>query len=292
MERNGRKGSLVMEPTERWTPQSASDLYDVASWGKGYFSVGENGHVLRPPREGPGALHRSQGTGRHAGAARHQPADPDPLRRHPEAPPGRNPQRLRDRHHRAQVPGRLLLRLPDQGEPAAPGGGRGSGVRQALPLRPGSRLQTGADGRDGAGRQRDAHHLQRLQGRRVHRDGHAGPEDGPQDHPGGRKVHRAAPDPEIQPARRRAADHRPARQAGQPRLGALEILGRLPLEVRPLGHRGDARAAGAERPRHGRLPQPAALPPGQPDHQHPPDQGRGERSRRASTWTWRAPAPG
>ena len=41
MERNGRKGSLVMEPTERWTPQSASDLYDVASWGKGYFSVGD-----------------------------------------------------------------------------------------------------------------------------------------------------------------------------------------------------------------------------------------------------------
>ena len=37
--------------------------------------------------------------------------------------------------------------------------------------------------------------------------------------------------------------------------------------------------------------QPAALPPGQPDHQHPADQGRGERSRRACTSTWRAPAP-
>ena len=52
MERNGRKGSLVMEPTERWTPQLASDLYDVASWGKGYFSVGENGHVrVHPEKE-------------------------------------------------------------------------------------------------------------------------------------------------------------------------------------------------------------------------------------------------
>jgi hypothetical protein len=40
-----------MEPTERWTPQSASDLYDVASWGKGYFSVGENGHVLVHPEK-------------------------------------------------------------------------------------------------------------------------------------------------------------------------------------------------------------------------------------------------
>ena len=46
-----------------------------------------------------------------------------------------------------------------------------------LPLRPGSRLQTRADGRDGAGRQRHPDHLQRLQGRRIHRDGHAGPED-------------------------------------------------------------------------------------------------------------------
>jgi arginine decarboxylase len=51
LDRNGRKGSLVMEPTERWTPQSASDLYDVASWGKGYFSVGDNGHVLVHPEK-------------------------------------------------------------------------------------------------------------------------------------------------------------------------------------------------------------------------------------------------
>ncbi len=51
MERNGRKTSLVMEPTERWTPRVASDFYDVASWGKGYFSVGENGHVRVHPEK-------------------------------------------------------------------------------------------------------------------------------------------------------------------------------------------------------------------------------------------------
>jgi arginine decarboxylase len=43
----------VVEPTERWTPQVASDLYDVASWGKGYFSVGENGHLLVHPEKDP-----------------------------------------------------------------------------------------------------------------------------------------------------------------------------------------------------------------------------------------------
>jgi arginine decarboxylase len=53
LDRNGRKGSLVVEPTERWTPQLASDLYDVASWGKGYFSVGANGHVCVHPEKDP-----------------------------------------------------------------------------------------------------------------------------------------------------------------------------------------------------------------------------------------------
>src|SRR5580700_6475756 len=42
---------MVMEPTERWTPQVASDFYDVASWGKGYFSVGDNGHVRVHPEK-------------------------------------------------------------------------------------------------------------------------------------------------------------------------------------------------------------------------------------------------
>ena len=42
-----------MEPTERWTPQVASDLYDVASWGKGYFSVSDGGHVRVHPEKDP-----------------------------------------------------------------------------------------------------------------------------------------------------------------------------------------------------------------------------------------------
>src|SRR5689334_10700086 len=44
---------MVMEPTERWTPQVASEFYDVASWGKGYFSVGDNGHVRVHPEKDP-----------------------------------------------------------------------------------------------------------------------------------------------------------------------------------------------------------------------------------------------
>jgi arginine decarboxylase len=42
-----------MEPAERWSPHRAGELYDVASWGKGYFSVGENGHVWVHPDKDP-----------------------------------------------------------------------------------------------------------------------------------------------------------------------------------------------------------------------------------------------
>jgi arginine decarboxylase len=42
-----------MEPTERWSAERAADLYDVASWGKGYFSVDEQGHVRVHPDKDP-----------------------------------------------------------------------------------------------------------------------------------------------------------------------------------------------------------------------------------------------
>jgi len=40
---------VLREPTERWTTADASEFYDVASWGKGYFSVGDNGHLWVHP---------------------------------------------------------------------------------------------------------------------------------------------------------------------------------------------------------------------------------------------------
>jgi arginine decarboxylase len=41
--------AAVWEPTERWNIVDAGELYDVASWGKGYFSVGANGHLWVHP---------------------------------------------------------------------------------------------------------------------------------------------------------------------------------------------------------------------------------------------------
>jgi arginine decarboxylase len=46
-------GAPVREPADRWTTAEAAELYDVASWGKGYFSVGVNGHLYVHPNKDP-----------------------------------------------------------------------------------------------------------------------------------------------------------------------------------------------------------------------------------------------
>ncbi len=43
----------VREPADRWTTTDAAELYDVASWGKGYFSVGDNGNLFVHPTKEP-----------------------------------------------------------------------------------------------------------------------------------------------------------------------------------------------------------------------------------------------
>ncbi len=44
-------GAPMREPADRWTTAEAGELYDVASWGKGYFSVGANGHLWVHPNK-------------------------------------------------------------------------------------------------------------------------------------------------------------------------------------------------------------------------------------------------
>jgi arginine decarboxylase len=54
LEGNGsKKGTLVLDPTERWTLQDSRDLYDIAAWGKGYFSIDDKGHVRVHPEKDP-----------------------------------------------------------------------------------------------------------------------------------------------------------------------------------------------------------------------------------------------
>jgi arginine decarboxylase len=50
---NGGAAAPVREPADRWSIAEAAELYDVSRWGKGYFSVGQNGHVWVHPDKDP-----------------------------------------------------------------------------------------------------------------------------------------------------------------------------------------------------------------------------------------------
>lgn len=43
----------VWEPTDRWSVAHSRDLYDIDRWGKGYFSIDADGHVLVHPTRDP-----------------------------------------------------------------------------------------------------------------------------------------------------------------------------------------------------------------------------------------------
>src|SRR5688572_12119199 len=44
---------MLKDAVDRWTVADASELYEVPRWGKGYFSVGANGHILVHPNKDP-----------------------------------------------------------------------------------------------------------------------------------------------------------------------------------------------------------------------------------------------
>lgn len=44
---------MLKDASDRWTVSDAADLYEVASWGKGYFSIGPDGHLRVHPTKDP-----------------------------------------------------------------------------------------------------------------------------------------------------------------------------------------------------------------------------------------------
>jgi arginine decarboxylase len=47
------RGRTATDVGEAWTVTDATELYEVARWGKGYFSIGENGHLCVHPTKDP-----------------------------------------------------------------------------------------------------------------------------------------------------------------------------------------------------------------------------------------------
>ena len=156
--------ATVLEPAERWTHSDASDLYDVASWGKGYFSVGDNGHLwVHPTKEPKRAIDLKELVEKLELRGISLPilirfAD---ILKH----------RLGEMHQAFQnsiaehgYRGKYVCVYPDQGKSAAAGSGRSLPVRAPLSLRTGSGIEAGTAGRSGGRRQSHTDHLQRLQG--------------------------------------------------------------------------------------------------------------------------------
>ena len=134
------------------------------------------------------------------------------------APARRHPRRLPGRDHPAPVRRALLLRLPDQGQPAAAGRRGGARLRHA---------STASASRPAPSRScwpswrmadndtpiicngfKDAEFIEMaMLAQKI----------GPQHHPGRREIHRAGADPQVRREGRRPAADRHARQAGRAR---------------------------------------------------------------------------
>ena len=123
-------GRAAHDVGDAWTTVDATEMYEIARWGQGYFSIGDNGHVKIHPTKEAGPVDRSEAAGRSSAASRHQPSDADSLSRHPAAPPERHSRRVSGGHHPARIHRQIHLRLSDQGEPAA-AGRRGSAAISA-----------------------------------------------------------------------------------------------------------------------------------------------------------------
>ena len=48
-----KRSRSAHEVGDAWTIADASELYEIARWGKGYFAIGENGHVKVHPTKDP-----------------------------------------------------------------------------------------------------------------------------------------------------------------------------------------------------------------------------------------------
>ena len=143
-----------MELMEKWKIQDAVETYGVRHWGKGYFGINKAGHVTVHPNKRPDQsidlkelVDQLQARGiqlpillRFTDILRHRVGE------------------IHDAFQTAikeyDYQGDYCCVYPDQGQPAAARRRGDPRLRQAVPLRPGGRLQAGAAGRAGPDQRR------------------------------------------------------------------------------------------------------------------------------------------
>ncbi len=206
----------MIKPGSDWDIPSATSAYNIDRWGAGYFAINAQGNCQVTPLQNQGAaidvmavVQRSARAGAGLPAGHPLPG--------PAAPPRADDlQGVRQRHRGGRLPEAVPRRVPDQGQPAARGRGGNPRRGRGIPFRAGVRQQAGTlRGAGGAPRPGKRHHLQRLQGRRVHPERAAGPQAGQADHHGRREDRGAAPDRGDFPGDGRRAAGRPPRAAAE-----------------------------------------------------------------------------
>ncbi len=232
---------VAQQQQQEWGIEDAIALYMIDRWGAGFFDINAHGDMTVSPAAGAGhprAHHRrpARSPGSQSGRSS---ADPLPG---PPPPPRGDPQRgLQPRHRREQATAAPTA----ASSPSRSTSSARSSRRSSTPARPfnyglevGSKPEMFA-GLGRAQRQRVAHRLQRLQGRRLHPHRPARPQAGQEGHHRRREALRGARHRPHLHGDRRQADDRPPRQARSRRARASgPTSGRRERQVRPL-HRGD-----------------------------------------------------
>ena len=237
-----------------WTTADAADLYEIARWGNGYFSVRSDGHLLVHPDR---SVSRSIDLKQLVDRLEMRGIDLPILLRFGgilQDRLGQLHRGIRGSDSGERVSGRLLLCLSDQGQSAA-AGRRGSPASMDGPtasaLEAGSKpelLAVVALADDDT-----PDHLQRIQGCRVHRNGDAGPEDRPSHDPGRREIYRTGVDPGSV-RRSLACGRRSACGSNWPRgAGRWQASGGFRTKFGLTVSELLARPGAAPRTRHGRL---------------------------------------
>ena len=216
-EPGGANGRRSTDRRKSPGPRSLRASTASSNWGSGYFSVNADGHVAVHPTQKPGRQRRLEETGRTScgsGTSRCRCLIrfTDILRHRVGQLHAAFAKAIKEHDYRGEYRCVYPIKVNQQRHVVQEIHDHRQGVR----LRPRSRQQAGAAGGAGdRGRRQDADHLQRLQGRRIHRGGDPGDQDREEHHPGGGKIQRAGADREVRQAAQREAEHRRAGEAGR-----------------------------------------------------------------------------
>ena len=219
----------------RWSIADSRETYAIHKWGGPYFDIGDSGNIIAYPGNGSGESSHGIDLKELVDEVRERGIGLPLLIRFPEILSRGSPNQTKlsaapSRSTATKASTAASIRSRSTKTASSSNRSSSTGGLSTTDSKPAA-SQSFSPSSDARGR-RGAHHLQRLQRRGIRRKRAAREQAGPQHHPGGRKVFRAAADCDhCAPKQHPSADRHP-RQAGDARFGTLGSIGRRPQQVR------------------------------------------------------------